>query len=207
MARYQTCRYGSITVVYSPELHGGGLTFGQDYLGYVRKNVGKVGRVFEWCSGPAFIGFSLLAHGLCTSLCLADINPCAVEACQETVRLNGLEEHVSVYLSDNLDAIPAHEAWDLVVGNPPHSGTDQLLPWGDRLIYMDDGWRIHRGFYHNVARFLKPEAQVVIQENVTVSTVETFQAMIEEGGLTLLGVETCATDPGYYYIRSMKNRT
>jgi len=206
MAPYQTRTYGSITVMYRPELHGGGIYFGQDYLGYVRENIGDVDRVFEWCSGPAFIGFSLLAHGFCNSLCLADINPRAVEACKETIRLNGLEEHVSVYLSDNLDAVAAHEAWDLVVGNPPHSGANQILPWGERLIYMDEGWRIHRGFYRNVAKFLKPAAQIVIQENATVSTQETFQTMIEEGGLTIVDVETCVSDPGYYYIRSIRKK-
>jgi methylase of polypeptide subunit release factors len=207
MMPYKTCTYGSITVMYRPELDGGGRTFGQDYISYVREHIGKVDRVFEWCSGPGFIGFSLLAHDLCNTLCLADINPSAVEACKATVQANGLEDRLSVHLSNNLHDMPATEAWDLVVGNPPHSGTDQLLPWGDRLIYMDDGWRIHHDFYLNIARFLKPEGQIVIQENVTVSTADTFRTMIAEGGLKLIGAEICASDPGYYYIRSVKRHS
>ncbi len=79
--------------------------------------------VCELCSGPGFIGFSLLAHGLRDSLVLTDINPAAVAAAQETVRRNRLEGRVSVYLSDGLDGVPADERWDLVVSNPPHFPT------------------------------------------------------------------------------------
>lgn len=65
--------YGSIDVYFKQNLRGGGDIFGQDYLRIV-KQLGKVNRLFEWCSGPGFIGFSLLANGMCDSLCLADIN-------------------------------------------------------------------------------------------------------------------------------------
>lgn len=54
------------------------------------------------------------------TLCLADVNPRAVRACRKTIRERGLENRVTVYESDNLDAIPADERWDLVVSNPPH---------------------------------------------------------------------------------------
>ena len=76
-------------------------------------------RVFEWCAGPAFIGFSMLGHGLCETLCLADINPMAVTACRRTIASNGLGGSVTVYHSDDLSAIPVEEQWDLVVSNPP----------------------------------------------------------------------------------------
>ena len=109
-----------IKVYYSEELDGGGASFGQDYLDFISKNFPPQQRIFEWCSGPGFIGFSLLAKGLCDTLCLADVNPLAVEACQKTIRLNRLEEKAKVYLSDNLKDIPLFEKWDLVVANPPH---------------------------------------------------------------------------------------
>jgi hypothetical protein len=93
---YQTVSYGSLAVCYTPELVGGGERYGQDYRAFVAQHLGPVHRVFEWCAGPGFIGFSLLAHGLCRSLCLADINPAAVAACRETVRRNGLADQVTV---------------------------------------------------------------------------------------------------------------
>ena len=52
-------------------------------------------RAFEWCAGPRFIGFSLLGHGLCDTLCLADINPEAVSACERTIADNALTDRVS----------------------------------------------------------------------------------------------------------------
>ena len=38
-----------------------------------------------------FIGFSLLAHGICDKLTVADVNPEAVECCKKTVKENKLE--------------------------------------------------------------------------------------------------------------------
>ena len=139
--RFETAILGGIEVVYTEELDGGGGRYGQDYIDFVTTRLGPRGRAFEWCAGPGLIGFSLLGHGLCETLCLADVNPAAVEACEETVRRNGLEDVVDVYLSDGLDDIPAHERWDLVVGNPPHAGTDEIRPHINRptLIYQDSG--------------------------------------------------------------------
>src|SRR5436853_2332334 len=77
----------------------------------------RMQRVFEWCSGPGFIGFSLLARGLAETLCLADVNREAVVACRRTVARNALESLVAVYRSDNLGDIPGSEQWDLVVSN------------------------------------------------------------------------------------------
>src|SRR6266849_6601347 len=108
---YCTVRYNGINVSYLPHLEGGGMGFGQTYLPVVRALFGKVGRVYEFCAGPGFIGFSLLAHRCCETLCLSDVNPEAVEATKETVRQNKLENRVSVYLSDALDGIPAKEKW------------------------------------------------------------------------------------------------
>jgi hypothetical protein len=122
--------YQGIRIHYKKHLDGGGSgigfgAFGQDYIPFLRSlDMPKQSRVFEWCSGPGFIGFSMLAHGLCGTLCLADINDEAVEACQKTIRDNRLEARVAVYESDNLTNIPREEQWDLVVGNPPFYRTN-----------------------------------------------------------------------------------
>lgn len=113
---------GGVTVEYKSELDGGGMAFGQDFIPFLRsRGMPKQPRLFEWCAGPAFIGFSMLGHGLCETLCLADINPAAVNRCRNTVKLNHLEDRVSVYHSNNLRSIPASERWNLVVSNGPTS--------------------------------------------------------------------------------------
>ena len=72
--------FQGVKVYYTKELDGGGAGFGQDYIDFIRGNFPPQKRIFEWCAGPGFIGFSLLAHGLCKTLCLADINPLAINA-------------------------------------------------------------------------------------------------------------------------------
>jgi predicted RNA methylase len=192
---------GGIAVHYTRLIDGGGAGFGQEYIPYLRaRGMPVVGRAYEWCSGPGFIGFSLLGHGLCKSLCLADINPKAVEACRRTVRANGLDGRVSVYHSDNLREIPRSEQWDLVVSNPPHFVDEQH----EDIRACDPDWRVHREFYATVGPYLKPGGVIVIQENNRGSTVETFRDMIERAGLTILFVDGCAPErtrkDHFYYI-------
>jgi hypothetical protein len=78
--------YGDIRLNYRDHLDGGGQTFGIEYMPLFH-DVGmpRHSRVFEWCTGPRFIGFALLGYGFCDTLCLAGINPKAVEACRLTV--------------------------------------------------------------------------------------------------------------------------
>lgn len=180
---WRTFRQGDITIHYKRVLDGGGTNFGQMFIPFLRSaGMPKQQRIYEWCSGPGFIGFSLLANGMCETLCLADVNPAAVECCRRTVRENRLEDRVSVYLSDNLRSIPASEKWDLVVSNPPHFFD---APAGN-LILHDPDWRIHREFFSTVQNHLKPGGVIVLQENNQGSTVATFRAMIEQAGLEIV---------------------
>jgi predicted RNA methylase len=197
--------YGNIRVHYKRYLDGGGSTFGQDYIPFLHdRRMPRQGRVFEWCAGPGFIGFSLLGFGLCDTLCLADINPQAVRVCRRTVAENQLANHVSVYQSNNLDGIPASERWDLVVGNPPHFDTVHV----GELRFADHGWRIHRRFFESVSRFLKPGGVILIQENNCGSTVDTFRPMIEEAGFSIVLAYNCEPRitpyTRYYYLGVMR---
>ena len=89
MLPYRETAYAELRVSYKRHLDGGGSTFGQDFLPLLRRRgMPKAARAFEWCAGPGFIGFSLLANGLCDTLCLADVNPEAVAACRRTVASN-----------------------------------------------------------------------------------------------------------------------
>jgi hypothetical protein len=172
-------RYG-VLVFDRPDLDGGGSSFGQDYVRALREiGLTNCSRIFEFCSGPGYIGYSLLAHGFCRSLALADINPVAVQAARMTADFNRLTDCVSVYLSDGLDQIPLSEKWDLVVSNPPH-----FLKWaGDGKLRTEDrDWEIHRKFYAKVKKFLNPGGSVFLQENALGSTTEDFAPMIEESG-------------------------
>ena len=205
MRPYGEVAYAGVRVSTKPHLDGGGSTFGQEFIPLLRaRGMPKVVRAFEWCAGPGFIGFSLLAHGLCETLCLADVNPEAVAACRRTVARNRLENKVAVYQSDNLENIPRSERWDLVVSNPPHfidSGIGQLR-------YHDPDWRVHRGFFGKVAQHLEPGGVVVLQENNAGSTPATFAAMIAEAGLRVVFEQDASpartAEPRMFYLGIMR---
>jgi methylase of polypeptide subunit release factors len=191
---YAVTTFQDLDVLWLPELDGGGRGFGQDFVPVVRSLFGHVGHVFEFCAGPAFIGFSLLAHGLCDALTLADVNPRAVAVARATVRRNALEDRVAVYTSDGLDDLPAQERWDLVVSNPPHFGGSTRRS----LILDDPGWALHARFYRRVADFLAPGGSVLLQENSEGSTVGDFLPLLAAGRLR--HVQTLRYSGGRYYF-------
>lgn len=179
---YLTVNYRDIEVCWLPDLDGGGRDLGQNFLPLVKHLFGRVERIFEMCAGPGYIGFSMLAEGLCDSLALSDVAPDAVAALRETVRRNGLANRVTVYHSDGLADVPDNEKCDLFVVNPPMCREPLGLPIPS-LISDDPGWSLHRAFYGSVAKFLAPGGSVLVLENSTVSNPEDFVPMIKAGGL------------------------
>jgi methylase of polypeptide subunit release factors len=200
-------RYGSIDVSYTPDLVGGGDTFGQAYVPFVREHLPAVETVFEWCAGPGFIGFAMLAAGLCRTLDLGDVNPAARDVVERTVRRNGLGGRVRFHLSDCFADVPATLRWDLVVGNPPHVNAagpaSHYQHSHSPLIWQDRNWEIHRRFYRQVRHRLAPGGTALIQENRRFSAPDDFTAMIRDAGLEHVGHHDCG--PGfedYYFVRS-----
>ena len=182
----RTVTYAKLRVFYRDHLDGGGMAFGQDYLRLVPR-------------------LPTRPRTVCDSVCLADLNPDAIEVCRRTIDANGLSDRVRLYHSDCLDGIPSTERWDLVVGNPPHSGTDRLLPWGPTAIYKDAGWTLHDRFWRSVPSFLNPRAAVLIQEKSDLSKVSDFAGMIESNGLRIIHVSDAgAVNPSIYYIGAIR---
>lgn len=202
---YKTVTYGTIDVCYLDEIDGGGARFGQDYLTFLPQHLGKVDHIMEWCAGPGFIGFSLLAAGLCNKLTLVDVNPVAVAACRQTVARNGLDESVQVYESNCMDAVPRGVVFDLVVANPPHCPDTTPSPGGHtQLIYNDVEWRTHRKFYRQIADYLSENGRVILQEDASQSSADDFRGMIEESGLEFLGSFPCTWAQEHYPSRGTR---
>jgi len=184
---YNTVKYNDLKINYLSHLDGGGMGFGQEFPRVVKEKFGKVDHIFEYCAGPGFIGFSLLAYNLCNKLTLADINPEACKVCKETVKNNDLASRVSVYQSDCLDNIPESEKWDLIVSNPPH-WPDSVDKYYEDIKMVDPGLVIHEKFYSNIRKFLKPNGSVLFQENGRATRFEDFSEMIEKNGLKVIEV-------------------
>src|SRR5579884_3259640 len=194
---YLVTDYNGLEILWVPELDGGGQACGQEFLPMVRHLIGPVGHAFEVCAGCGFIGFSLLAHGLCERLTMSDINPRSVEAMQRTVERNGLADRVQIYLADGLAGVPAELRFDLVVSNPPwYEGNN------NSLIAFDPDWQFHRSFYGNIARYLNVGASTLFQENSGGAEPEVFLPMLAAGGLTHIQTFRHAVDanPANYFI-------
>lgn len=198
--------YKERRVLWTTELDGGGRSFGQQFIPVVRQLIGPVRRIYEFCAGAGFIGFSLLANNLCDTLCLSDIYPGAVEALRKTVQENDLADRVSVYLSDGLSGIPEHERWDLVVANPPHFCVASEDEYKADIIRFDPNWRIHKAFYEQVHRFLLPHSSVILVENYSGSDESVFESLITSGNLELVqSFMYCSPEPilnSHYFVWS-----
>jgi methylase of polypeptide subunit release factors len=125
-----------LKVFYRANENGGGMHFGQDYVQIVRERYGVLNTIYEFCSGPAFIGFSLLNSGLCNRLILSDIHTPVAESVEKTITENGLK-NVKFFNMSGVSELPESDI-DLVVSNPPHfSEHKNWLQKLENRIYLD----------------------------------------------------------------------
>lgn len=192
MPAYLSKEWNTFPVFYTNDLNGGGLWHADDFLALLQHHVKPAAfeRAFEWCSGPGFVGYALLANHVCASLCLADMYAPAVEAARHTAVINGVEDRVSIYEGDSLSALPPDETFDLVLGNPPHFANRNMSEFSvnnDPRIYVDEGWRLHESFFAGVRKHLTRDGLIVLSENTWGAHLETFRPMIEASGLAIAG--------------------
>jgi hypothetical protein len=225
--RMREIEFNGIKVAYRRSLDGNGSLFAPLIVEFFRNRVASVGsgqrfeKAYEWCSGPGFIGFALLAAGICEKLCLADINPRALECIERTVKRNGLEDRVTYYLSDNLTAIPESERFDLVVSNPPwfyqiNPAHPLYAKLRDDLRPNDPGWRLHGDFFRGVGKHLVDGGLVCMSENEVHNAnvvlpgfdgvpydirprpaIDDWKVMMEEGGLDYVDTLFFSTPYGF----------
>ena len=230
----RTWRYRDVDVLYRSDLDGGGRDMSYFFIEALRQQYPRLGghkfrNIFEWCCGPGFIGYALLAEGLCERLCLADINPLAIDYAKKTAEKNHLTDRVDMFVSDNFKQIPSDMKFDLIVSNSPnYYGINPQHPYysrlGKDLRPNDQGWAIHKDFYATVSSRLLPGGTLMIQEisphQSEVWTPEfdvpydirprppivDFQRMIESAGLIYEGTSPLCTMPGGFYSELVRSR-
>ena len=192
--KFSTTGDHRIEVFYKIELDGGGTTFGQDYVPVLQDRYpGRVfQRAFEWCSGPGFIGFSLLSHGICQKLCLSDLYDPSITAAEITIDYepNQCQARVTAYLCKDVGLIPKHEQFDLVVANPPHFNDFNAIPKNDYTgirISKDINWVAHRNFFNNIKHYLTDNGIILLQEHIHGAKVDDLADMISSNGLKITG--------------------
>jgi methylase of polypeptide subunit release factors len=163
MKRSRTTGPNQWTIRYASELDGGGTGFGLEYVDLVRERYGPVNHLFEWCSGPAFIGYNLLDHQLARQLTASDIYKPAIDSVKQTRDMNRIANGVEAYNVGKVSDLPLELKFDLVVANPPH-----FLKYpgeSNARRYVDSNWHIHEEFFANIASYLAPNARILLQEN------------------------------------------
>jgi methylase of polypeptide subunit release factors len=179
-----------LTVYHDSWMEGGGTWFGQEYVDVITTRYPdyNFNKCYEWCSGPGFIGFALLDHQLCQSLCVSDIYESAInKAVKATARQ--VPELVSAYHTGTLSDIPAHEMFDLVVANPPHflecPGDDNY-----QRIAVDKNWQAHQNFFQHIAQHLTPNGIILLQENQagSLNREKDFEQYINSNSLQITDV-------------------
>jgi hypothetical protein len=200
-----------ITVFFTMDTNGGGSFFGQDYISIIQKKYPgrKFPKVFEWCSGPGFIGFSILSHGLCDKLCLNDLYNPALELAELTAQHpeNNCDGLVSIYLLKDISLLPTHEMFDLVVSNPPHYVKNISRLVNSNRLSTDIEWKSHKNFFSNIKSHLNPDGIILLQENYEGSSADDFAPFIKDAGLQITDCfrsSGTGNDPIYYLeIRSL----
>lgn len=188
-------------VQYDSWMDGGGTWFGQEYIDVVKQRYQhQFRRAYEWCSGPAYIGFGLLDHGVCRSLCVSDVYESAIVRVKQTAEINRLNT-VSAYVTGTVAGLPADEKFDLVVANPPHflqcPGDDNY-----QRIAVDHNWQAHQEFFANISDHLEPGAVILLQENQagSLNREKDFEPFIAAAGLEITAVFDSANHytPNHY---------
>jgi len=203
-------RVNGLDVYYTNETNGGGDHFAIEYIDVVKEWHGTINRAFEWCSGPGFIGYGLLATNVCKNICFNDMYSPAIDMLEKTKLNSKYTKNISIHKGNTLDNLSRDNQFDLVVGNPPH--------WKDSIsaskslgfnikehkhveeILVDQNWESHKSFYKNMKTLLHPEGNIVLQENYQGSNPEDFKEIILDAGLKISSYANSVMYNDIYYL-------
>jgi methylase of polypeptide subunit release factors len=157
-----------ITIEHSRELDGGGTWISVDYLDTLEKAYPnrKFNKALEWCSGPGFIGFELLARKICNEMDFMDLHMPALDNIKQTICKNNLSYNINCILADKIEQLPPKK-YDLIVGNPPHF-TKKVFPQHAYEDFcrrtLDIDLKIHRNFFEEISNYLADDGIILISE-------------------------------------------
>ena len=225
-------RVEGLDIFYTPETNGGGDHFFPEYYDLVAEFYGRVGHLMEWCSGPGFLGYGMMACNICDHLTLLDKFKPAVDIAKKTAE-NSFVKHgldfvdtetiyhrivfprTKVYHSDNCSVLSDHKI-DLVIGNPPHFENEEdaiksLSKMGSpvfndhlRDIILDPNWKAHRDLFKQLSTRLSDDGTICLQLHSGGSSPETFKPMVEESGMKITATLQSKQYDDIYYMEVKK---
>lgn len=173
---------------YKTKFDGGGTWFGQDYLNLLSLHYKsrKFNRCLDWCSGPGFIGISLLVNNLCNTVSLMDAND-VFDMTKKSLNGTQYKDKVTIYNINKVQDLPSTEIFDLIVGNPPHFNQKIFLLSNDEQvgeqIFLDTEWKIHNEFFNNIKKHLANNGVILLQESQYGCNIDTFNEILDRNNL------------------------
>ncbi len=169
-----------LSVFYEKKFDGGGTTFGFNAVtkSDIINKIQDQGDVLEICSGPGFIGYTLLKYNKANRLVLSDINSEVRDGIETTNRFNNLK--VEFIQSDCFDSMEDSNKFDTIVSNPPHFKTERPNGYRsseEKLISLDYDMQFHKKFFESAHKFLNPNGKVVLIENCDGVTEEDIREL------------------------------
>lgn len=169
-----------LSVFYEKRFDGGGTTFGFNAVtkSDIINKIQDQGDVLEICSGPGFIGYTLLKYNKANRLVLSDINPEVRDGIETTNRFNNLK--VEFIQSDCFDSMKDSNKFDTIVSNPPHFKTERPNGYRsseEKLISLDYDMQFHKKFFESAHRYLNPNGKIVLIENCDGVTEEDIRVL------------------------------
>ena len=169
-----------LSVFYEKRFDGGGTTFGFNSItkSNIIDKIQDQGDVLEICSGPGFIGYTLLKYNKANRLVLSDINSEVRDGIETTNRFNNLK--VEFIQSDCFDSMEDSNKFDTIVSNPPHFKTERPNGYRsseEKLISLDYDMQFHKKFFESAHKFLNPNGKVVLIENCDGVTEEDIREL------------------------------
>jgi|APSaa5957512576_1039674.scaffolds.fasta_scaffold09858_2 methylase of polypeptide subunit release factors len=163
--------YNNIKINYL--ISGGGDAFGQHYINFMRdyyrdNALSPDSNILEWCAGAGFIGFSLLAHGLCKHISFIEQDANDVICSNLTIGMNNIQKDALSIVSNTVNAFSDTTQFDIIVGNPPHFGDDisnAINSGSIPRITNDQGWEIHTEFFRNVQKYMHSNSRIILIQN------------------------------------------
>jgi len=174
-----------IKIKYHPSMEGGGIYRAPMFLEVL--SLIAPNRIFnhclEWCSGPGFIGFSVLGKGLCKQLDLADIWQPSLTAASEVKA----PCKINTWHIRNLSDIQPPRLYDLIVANPPWWPGNLLHNQHNRLG-SDPNLATLKKFLIDAKNYLTPDGLIVLGEGQTYTGPKDIVNVLAGTGLELTKV-------------------
>jgi hypothetical protein len=190
-------------VVYDDFMEGGGCEFAPYMIDIIHHINGRTSfrHALEWCSGPGFIGFTLLHENLCENIKFVDQYAPSLLAIQKTLEMSGDRYRERVSTAQTLDAVETSGIYDLIVANPPWYA--HPLPGNSSVrnrIAVDLSWAAHKHFFSVLPHIMSDDGICIMLESIYGSSPVTFQDDLAAADLKIKSVLRCTETPHLYYL-------